>query len=420
MGLSLGKVKLSAEQRVKKCTTDIIQHERYRALASVIMLGEKRVDDSVPTACTNGRDEIYGRAFVDDFLNDSNLRYVMLHESYHKLLKHLRVYKHLADLDNNICGQALDHWINLKLNEENRDGWATMPTYPNGKPMGLANPKYRGWDVPKIFWEIYDSQEGNNGGDGQEEGEGGDGQQGGQQGGFDSHDWDGAAELTDEEVSELDRDIEQAVRQGALMAGKTGSSDSAREFTNLIKPQVDWRRELRKFVTAHCKGDDNSTWSKPNRRHLARGDYRPSSYSESLSELHIDIDMSYSIGQRELTAALSELSYICKVAKPENVKIMYWDTKVVEPIEEFKQDELANIEKSTKPRGGGGTDVNCVCDYMKQHKMKPQCAVVITDGELYNGWGKWDCPVLWVIIDNKNAKPTVGRALHINSWDLRK
>jgi len=56
--------------------------------------------------------------------------------------------------------------------------------------------------------------------------------------------------------------------------------------------------------------------------------------------------------------------------------------------------------------------------YMQNKKITPQAAIIITDGYLYGGWGKWDCPVLWVIIDNKHATPNVGQVVHVNSKDL--
>jgi len=37
---------------------------------------------------------------------------------------------------------------------------------------------------------------------------------------------------------------------------------------------------------------------------------------------------------------------------------------------------------------------------------------------LYSGWGDWTCPVLWTIMDNKSAVPSVGKAVHIKSRDM--
>jgi predicted metal-dependent peptidase len=70
---------------------------------------------------------------------------------------------------------------------------------------------------------------------------------------------------------------------------------------------------------------------------------------------------------------------------------------------------------STKPAGGGGTMVECVPNYMRNKRITAQCAVVFTDGYIYGGWGDWPCPVLWVIVDNKNARPPSGTVVHVTT-----
>ncbi len=59
---------------------------------------------------------------------------------------------------------------------------------------------------------------------------------------------------------------------------------------------------------------------------------------------------------------------------------------------------------STKPKDGGGTRVECVPDFMREHNIEAQAVVVFTDGYVYAGWGKWDCPVLWTVLDNKQCR----------------
>ena len=85
--LAIGK-QLTPEQRLSKAVVDIMGNPKYVALAGVLMIGDRSVVDNIPTACTNGRDEMYGRDFVDS-LNDAELRFLVLHEVYHKLYKHL-------------------------------------------------------------------------------------------------------------------------------------------------------------------------------------------------------------------------------------------------------------------------------------------------------------------------------------------
>jgi hypothetical protein len=88
--LSIGK-QLTAEQRLSKALVSIMSQPKYTALAGVLMIGEKTIND-MPTACTNGRDEMYGREFVDN-LTDAELRGVVLHENYHKLLTLIQLTK---------------------------------------------------------------------------------------------------------------------------------------------------------------------------------------------------------------------------------------------------------------------------------------------------------------------------------------
>ena len=86
--------------------------------------------------------------------------------------------------------------------------------------------------------------------------------------GFDEHDWEGAQELSADEQRELARDIDEAIRQGALIAGKMGSGGD-RDLSDLLKPQIDWREVLREFITPRCTGSDYSTWRRPNSRYVA-------------------------------------------------------------------------------------------------------------------------------------------------------
>ena len=184
-----------------------------------------------------------------------------------------------------------------------------------------------------------------------------------------------------------------------------------------MKAKVDWREVLREFISNTCKGNDYSTWARPNRRLLGQGVYLPSGISESMDELVIAVDTSGSMGQRELTIMLSEVKAVCDTVKPNRIRLLYWGHTVVGD-EVYGVDELDSLVKSTKPKGGGGTDVTCVTDYMTEHNISPQAALVLTDGYLYGGWGNWTCPVLWAIIDNEHTNPTVGKRVHIKSGDM--
>ena len=74
--------------------------------------------------------------------------------------------------------------------------------------------------------------------------------------------------------------------------------------------------------------------------------------------------------------------------------------------------------KSTKPAGGGGTDVRCVPAYLKEHRIKPEATVVLTDGHLWGGCGEWDHPTLWVTLDHAGWEADVGKTVHVRARDM--
>jgi len=398
--LILGK--LTPEQRVQKATIDVMAKDRYVALNGVIMIGSKRVDADASrcsTAYTNGKDVVFGADFIED-LNDAELRFLLLHEEYHKLYRHLTTWKWMYDENPQLANMACDYVINCKLVDDNRDGFATMTGKLKG---GCFDAKYRGWDAAQVFNDLKKQQK-SGGGKG-----GGQGQQP-----FDEHGWDEAQDMSESDKQALARDIDEAIRQGALIAGKMGTGGD-RSFEDLLQPQVDWREALREFVKTTCAGHDYSTWKKPNRRYIGAGIYMPSGVSESVGDIAILIDTSVSTyAPGVLPAFMSEAKAVCDTVKPERVHIIYWDTQVCQ-AEVYERDELDKMISTTQPKGGGGTDINCAIAYMTEHNIKPQASVVLTDGYLGGGWGAWTHPVLWCVIDNPNANPSTGTAVHITA-----
>jgi predicted metal-dependent peptidase len=388
--LAIGKP-LTAQERLFKATTAIVGQDEFIALAGVLMIGEKKIVDGLPTACTNGRDEAYGREFVES-LTDAEFRFLILHECYHKMYRHLSTWKHLYEEDAQRANSACDYAINIRLADTDlgKSGWIKMPQ------NGLIDEAYRGMDVHEIYKLL-------------PPGNGGKGKGGGGDNPFDDHDWEGAQEMSEEEAEDLKKQIDEAIRQGSTLASKTG----ARSYGDLLKTEQDWRELLREFVSTTCAGHDYSTWRKPNRRYVGMDIIMPSAISETLGEIVVAIDTSGSIGQRELEKFLTEIMGIAEQVKPSKVRIIYWDTSVCS-TEVYLADELYKIPTSTKPEGGGGTDVACVPVYMNEHGIKPECVVVLTDGYLGGTWGVWNVPVLWCIIDNPRTTASVGTTIHLD------
>jgi predicted metal-dependent peptidase len=389
--LMLGK-QLTPEQRMSKAVIDIMGNPKYIALAGVMMIGNREVKDGVPTAYTNGKDEVYGTEFISD-LNDAELRGLVLHECYHKLYRHLTTWRHLYDKNPTLANMACDYVINIKIADDNKDGFAKLPD------GGLLDEKYRDMDSAQVYNllrdELNDEEIKRYG-----------------QGSTDEHGWDDARALSDDEKRELAREIDEAIRQGALAAGKYGTG-GARDFRDLLETKVNWREVLREFIQTTCTGNSYSTWRRPNRRFISSGMYMPSGIDESVGELVVAIDTSGSIGGKELGQFLGEVKAICDTVKPERVRVLYWDTQVCGE-EVYEQGELDKLITSTKPQGGGGTDVTCVGKYIRETGFKSQAAIVLTDGYLGNDWGDWSIPVLWCIVGNRSATPSVGSYVHVD------
>ena len=401
---------LSASQRIEKNVIKLMGHDRYRALASVLMIGTRSVVKSLPpfnTAATNGRDEYYCEEWIET-LTDAEVRGVLLHENGHKMYRHLITWQEMHKINFDDANKACDHFLNIRITDDNKqDGFAVLPK------GGLCDFKYRGMNEMQIFNTLRKEQKEQGGGGGNGKPEAGNGKPVEKQAGFDSHDWDGAAKLTDEETKELSKEIDEAIRQGALAAGKTGSGGN-RDIDELLQPQIMWEEVLREFITETCVGSDYSTWRRPNRRYIAGGLYMPSGVSEHVAELVIGPDMSWST-MCMMPSIMAEVKGICDQVKPELVRILYWDTCVAKE-EVYKIDELEAMIKTTRPTGGSGTTVQCVPDYMTEHHIEPQAVIIITDGYLGGDWGKgWNVPILWCVIDNKTCHPSHGKYVHMDS-----
>jgi predicted metal-dependent peptidase len=384
--------KLTAEQKIQKDHVWLMKNPKYCLYSGIIMIGKTEVRDDMPTAATNGRDVFYGRDFMDT-LSDKERRAVILHENLHKAFQHTTMWKHLYKEHPVLANVACDYVINILIHDSDPSG--VDVALPDD---ALLDMQYRGLDAGEVFRRLKKDAKKDGrikiktAGDqkGKEieiDGNGGTG--------FDEHDWEGVGKLTQEEKEQLGKDIDQALRQGAILAGKM-SANVPREIAELTESKIDWREALREFVTSFCQDKDTATWRRPSRRWIDQDVYMPSTIGESVGRMVVGVDMSGSIGAAEIGQFLGELQKICQTVKPEGIDLLYWDTAVCQH-EKYEQDQLENLLSTTKPRGGGGTNPQCIVEYIKDKKLKPECAVILTDGYV-GGWGNgWTCPTLWGI-----------------------
>lgn len=401
------------ERKLKRVKIGLMRNPQFALWSGIMMVGKTTLSDDIPTAMTDGRDEWYGRDFVKK-LPDEELAFVVLHENMHKALRHLTTWRKLYNENPQLANVACDYVINLMIVESDPQGkFVRFPKWPDGpqqgERMGCYDEQYKGMTAKQVFDLLKQEQE---------EGEGEGGGSGGGQQGFDEHDWQGAKDLSAEDKQELEREIDQAIRQGMIAQQKAigqGAGNLHRELGDLLEPQVDWREVLREFVTSLCMAKDTSSWRRVNRRFLGTDTYLPTMVGERVETVAIGVDTSGSISGSEINKFLSEVKSIAEDVRPGRLDLIYWDSRVA-GHEVYDEADMANLVSSTKPVGGGGTDPRAMMHHLKKENLKPECIIMLTDGEIYDWGNEWEAPVLWVICNrwrgDKITAP-VGKTVHI-------
>jgi predicted metal-dependent peptidase len=422
--------------KLKKAHMALMKHPETCLYGGVMMMGNSEVSDDIPTACTDGINKYYGREFMDK-LTPEETRGIVLHETLHVALRHLPRHRAMCKENAMLANMAMDFVVNdVIMNIKDKK----LCKLPEG---ALYMPGWSGWSVRQIYDELKKvlppppppppgkkpckNPPNGQGGQDENEGQGGTpgkpGDSGSRKGEkviingkemkpFDDHDMSKVDELSSDEHKVIEKDIKEALQQGGMLAGRFGVK-MPRTISELLTPKVNWRDALRDFVSAACRGRDEFTWRKMNRRRLADDHYVPSMEDETVDEIVVAIDTSGSIGGRELTEFATELASICDTMTPSCVRVLWWDTHV--HGEQVFRDEYTNIAKLLKPLGGGGTKVSCVSEYMIKNNISCEALIVFTDGYVESNinW-KATVPTLWMITQNEGFTPPVGNVVKVD------
>jgi predicted metal-dependent peptidase len=388
------------ERKLKKVKIALMRRKELAMWHGLLMVGSTSIDDNLPTACTDGRDDIYGRKFVRD-LSDKELAFVIMHETLHKAFRHLTTWAKLSKENHQLTNAACDYVINpMLVDMDPQETYMAFPREKDGTRIGLYDARFRGMNTKRVY-DILKQE--------QEEGGGGPGE------GFDEHDWNSAQSLSEEDKKILEREIDQAIRQGQMQDAKLNGNKAGsanRELGELLSPKVDWREALREFVTSTCSAKDTSSWRRVNRRFLYSDVYMPTLIGERVGHIVVGVDTSGSISGREISRFLSEVKSIAEDVHPEKVDLIYWDAAVASH-ETYAAATLSTLIQSTKPQGGGGTDPRCVSKYLKDKVIRPECIIMLTDGYI-GSWGDdWEVPIMWVIVGGNKTLAPVGKTIHV-------
>jgi len=419
---------------LKKAHLALMRHPKTALYSGVILMGKSEVVNAPFTAYTDGVNKKYSASFLKD-LTDPERRALVLHENLHVALKHLTHGKSMFLEDKKLANVAADFVVNdiiMNITDTvSSSSREPLLTLPKG---GVYDAKFSNWSMRQVYdylrkkqkeREKQKPQEGKPCDDG-ESGSGGDQEQ--EQGGKpsdkyldgdtdfrgsagegDEHDFEKLVEgLSQEEAKELSESIDRALREGGILAGRLGAN-VPRQIQDLLTPKINWRDELRDFVTSSIKGKDEYTWRKLNRRSLANDFITPSVENETIGRIIVAIDTSGSIGSDQITEFATELSSICETCEPDEVVVLWWDTQVhgKQVIDAGKYGALREI---LKPMGGGGTRVGCVSEYINEQQLSADCVMVFTDGYV-EGDPVWSIssPTLWLVTQSNYFEPPVGK-----------
>lgn len=380
--IEIPKIEIPASRRAK--VIDKLRTARINMLLNAPFFGSLAcrltlipADDWVDTAATDGRNFYYNHDFVEK-LNGEELVFLFGHEVLHNVYGHTEIGGRVGDRDKRLANVAMDYAINLDL-VKHRIG--KFPT----SVEGLLDHKYEGM----CFEEIYDllnkqrKEKGKNGMSDSdlddlldklldkhlEPGEGKDGKETGSA--------TDRASLRDEMRAAIISAAQTCKNAGDLPLGVQ------RIIGQLTAPKMDWKQILNQHLESTNVYDHS--WMKISRLGWDLDAILPGMLPGSEINCTVAIDMSGSIGQEQARAFLSEVQGIMDQFDEYKIHVFTYDTKVYNH-KIFSSDGFEDI-RAYEPMGGGGTDFNCIYEYLKDNDLKPDQLLNFTDMYPGGSWG---------------------------------
>ena len=424
----------------KKQYTKRLLLSRMRLLCSngfyglLLMHMRYSIDESCETAATDGHRIFFGPEFLDE-LSDSELDFIMMHEILHVVLQHcLRQ----GDRDNEQFNIACDIVVNsnILLSENMNLKAISLKKYgesihlaPNGKEgyeytaeqvYGMLSHLPSNGKRKPALTGILDEDNGD-----QDVGAKGSvfGHAKKKQGKSKSTKaiWDDHTRWGMEEEDDMLRDVWRKRFEDACEAisirdsfNQTGHLPlfAKRLFTELKKPQTDWRMILNNFVQEEIV---DYSFTPPDRRFDESPFYLPDfNVKDDLVEnILFMIDTSASMSDDMIMAAYSEVKgAIDQFDGKLKGWLGFFDAAIIEPKPFTNESEFRIIQ----PAGGGGTDFQIIFEYVQMHMQDklPACIIILTDGFASFSKEKFagGIPVLW-LLNNDEVNPPWGKIARI-------
>lgn len=387
--------RLSPEQKLIAAGIDIMQHKEFALLAGCVVMGKISMSKSIPTAGTDGRDEMYGEQFMA-LQSRKQTRWVRLHENLHKALHHCSDYRNLVEQHPQLCNIAQDFVVNGMIYElDPEQVFAEPPIGKDGRPFPICfDKKYLGWSFIEVMRDLLKSGKV-------------------KYVHFDAH-IPAESSMTPEEREKLRITIDDALRQGKIlrekMAGDRSSNSRLDGLT--VERRTNWREQLRAFFALIVAGWEHSRYCPPNKR-LLPWCLMPSHYAETTGEIIVACDTSGSM-EGVYPVVFGEIARIAQDVKPSLLRVIWWDSSVCgEQI--FKPEDFHKLPELMQPAGGGGTSPGCVGRYILKKEYKPKALIYLSDGYLDGSYTAINTQVLWGIVDNDRFVCPQGKVIYLDS-----
>jgi len=401
IGPTDAKIDAQARERLISARVGLLlRHSFFGNLATRLKL--TNADEWLATAATDGQKFYYNSRFIM-LLKPKEVEFLVGHEVLHVVYDHMG---RIGSRDPQMFNIANDYAVNADLK---RHGVGTFITSVpclyekkyDGKPSEeiyddlMKNVKQI--DINSLLDQMIDDHledegEGNGEGEGEEGGEESKGK--------------GRPKMSPEERERLRQEMKQAIISAASTceAGQLplGVERLIKQHTDPVMP---WRELIQTNLISAIRAD--YSWMRPSRRGWHMDAIMPGMNPGEEIDVVVSLDMSGSISNSQAQAFLGEIGGMMDAFDGYKVHVFCFDTKTYNP-QDFNSDSMDTIDEY-EPQGGGGTDFDCIFEYLKENAIDPKRLIVFTDGYPCGSWGDPEyCDTTWIIHGDKNPNPPFG------------
>jgi predicted metal-dependent peptidase len=354
-------------------------------------------DEWCPTAATDGRNFYYNSRFVD-MLKPKEVEFLFGHEVLHCVYDH---FGRRGDRDPQLFNIANDYCVNADLKKHRVGEFITSvpclynPEYEDMSSEEIYDVLYENAekvDIDKLLEKLLDEHL-----DGDDETDGGDKDGKGNR-----------PRMSAEERAKVRDEIKEAMLAAAAASDGAGNLPAGvkRILQDLTAPKMSWRELLRMQLESTLKSD--YTWMRAGRKGWHMDAIMPGQKPDELIDIAVMIDASGSIDANMLRDFISETQGIMEQFQSYKIHVGTFDTRVYNTVQYDSEnlDSMADYEVE----GGGGTDFDCIFDYLKEEQIEPKRLVVFTDGYPFGSWGDENyADTVWILHGTTTIVPPWGQ-----------